>query len=354
MPPLETPAHPIARLRESRGWSQAELARRAGVPRTSVSAIEGHRLTPSVTTALVLARALECSVEELFSSGASATPLNQPQWAWNPRSEPCRYWEAEVLGRKLLYPVEGPCFNLSPHDGVWQDGIGRDVQTSMADTTLVIACCDPAIGLLAAEYARVSGFRMLVFPRGGAAAMGLLKRGLVHIAGMHRSTIDQPDRNADSVRSQLGNGYSLLRSADWQEGVALATDDRSRSLQSIARVKRRWALREPGSGARECLDSLMGGKEARGRLVPGHMAVAEAVRAGWAEAGVCVRLAAEEAGLNFIPVQTEALDFCFSTDLTREPRVQALIRLLRSRAHRRLLSELPGYDARGTGELVRL
>jgi len=237
---------------------------------------------------------------------------------------------------------------------MWQDAIGRDTQTSVVHTTLVIACCDPAIGLLASEYARVSGFRMLVFPRGGAAAMDLLKRGLVHLAGMHRSTTDQPDRNADSVRSHLGSGYSLLRSADWQEGVALATDDRTRSLRSVARGERRWALREPGSGARECLDSLLGGRVAPGRLVPGHVAVAEAVRAGWAEAGVCVRLAADEAGLNFIPVQTEALDFCFSTALTHEPRMQALIRLLRSRSHRRLLSELPGYDARETGALVRV
>lgn len=354
MPSLESPTHPIARLRELRGWSQAELARRAEVPRTSVSAIEGHRLTPSVTAALALARVLECSVEELFSSRENSVTADRPQWAWEPCSEPCRYWEAEVLGRTLLYPVAGPCFNLSPHDGVWHDAIGHEVQASGADTTLVIACCDPAIGLLAAEYARVSGFRMLVFPRSGAAAMDLLKRGLVHLAGVHRSTADQPERNADSVRSHFRGGYSLLRAADWQEGVALATDDRTRSLRSLARGERRWALREPGSGARECLDSLMGGKAVPGRLVPGHAAVAEAVRAGWAEAGVCVRLAAEEAGLNFIPVQTEALDLCFSTALTHEPRVQALIRLLRSRSHRRLVSELPGYDARETGELVRV
>jgi hypothetical protein len=32
----------------------------------------------------------------------------------------------------------------------------------------------------------------------------------------------------------------------------------------------------------------------------------------------------------------------------------SLIRLLRSRAHRRMVSELPGYDAHETGELPRL
>jgi molybdate-binding protein len=82
--------------------------------------------------------------------------------------------------------------------------------------------------------------------------------------------------------------------------------------------------------------------------------VAEAVRSGWAGAGVCVRFSAEEAGLNFLPVRTESLDFCFSTQLQHDPRIQALIRLLRSRGYRRLVSELPGYNARDTGEMLAL
>ena len=354
MAKMKSSLHPVARRRELQGWSQAELALRAKVPRTSVSAIEGERLTPSVTAALALARTLECSVEELFSGPRSVTASEGPQWAWEPRSEPCRYWEADVGGRNVLYPIEGLSLTSVAHDGVWQDGIARDRASSLAEKSLVLACCDPAIGLLASEYARASGFRLLVFPRGGAAAMDLLKRGLVHLAGLHRSTSEQPDRNADSVRAQLGSGFCLLHAAQWQEGVALAAGDRTRSLQSVTRAEKRWALREPGSGARECLDALLGNRPAAGRLVASHTAVAEAVRAGWADAGVCVQLAADEAGLNFIPIQTEALDFCLPASLTRDPRVQALIRLLRSRAHRRLVSELPGYDARETGELVKL
>ena len=343
--------HPVAQRRVARGWSQIELARHAGMPRSSVSAIESKQLTPSVTAALAVARALECSVEELFGGGSGASS-GAPAWAWPPRTEPCRYWEAEVGGSRWLYPVEDGALDVVPHDGVWQGGVGRDSGSPVAETTLVVACCDPAIGLLAAAYARASGFRLIAFPQGGAAALDLLRRGLVHVAGLHRSTVEQPGRNAEAVRAQLGDGFCLLRAAQWEEGVALAAGDRTRSLQSIARGGRRWALREPGAGARECLDALLGGKPAGGRIARSHAAVAEAVRAGWADAGVCVRLAAEEAGLSFLPVQTEALDFCFAVSLKHDPRMQALMRLLRSRSHRRLVSELPGYDARETGELV--
>ena len=65
-----------------------------------------------------------------------------------------------------------------------------------------------------------------------------------------------------------------------------------------------------------------------------------------------MRLCADAAGLNFLPVRTETLDLCFPAGMQRDPRVQALIRLLRTRTYRRLVSELPGYDARYTGEMA--
>lgn len=347
-------SHPVAVRRAACGWSQVELARRAGIPRSSVSAIESERLTPSVTAALAVARALECSVEELFGGGTSAPSASGPQWAWQPRSGPCRYWEAEVGGRRWLYPVESLALNATTHDGVWREGVEHKLEADVAEQTLVLACCDPAAGLLAAEYARASGFRLLVFPRGGTAALELLKRGLIHAAGLHRSTNDRPDLNVETVRTQLGVGYRLVRAARWQEGIALPPENRTRSADALLRHSHRWALREPGSAARECLDEWSGNRRLPGHVVEAHAAVAQAVRAGWATAGVCVKFAAEEADLNFLPLRTETLDLCFPDSQMHDPRIQALIRLLRSRAHRRLISELPGYDARETGELVKL
>jgi molybdate-binding protein/DNA-binding XRE family transcriptional regulator len=343
----------VARRRAANGWSQAELARRAGVPRTTVSAIEGERLTPSVTTALSLAQVMECSVEELFGARIGNPAIGDSEWAWPAPTEPCRYWEAEVGGRRWIYPVEGLSLNDTPHDGIWQGGAGRDSGAAVAKETLVLACCDPAAGLLASEYARDSGFRILVIERGGGAALELLKQGLVHLAGLHRSTPDRPGRNVETVREKLGSGYRLLRAAKWQEGLALPVGDRSNTPTAVVRQCRRWALREQGSAARECLDELLGGQPASGKPVHGHSAVAEAIRSGWAGAGVCVQLTAEDAGLHFIPVRTEMLDICYSDSLAHDPRMLALIRLFRSRSHRRLISELPGYDASETGEIVR-
>jgi putative molybdopterin biosynthesis protein len=343
---------PVARRRAALGWSQSELARRAGVPRTTVSAIEGERLMPSVAAALALARALECSVEELFGARTGHSTIGGSEWAWPAPMDPCRYWGAEINGRRRLYPVEGLSLNGFPHDGIWQGGVERDSGASMAEKTLVLACCDPAAGLLASEYARESGFRLLVIERGGGAALELLKRGRVHLAGLHRSTPDRPERNVETVRESLGSGYRLLRAAKWQEGLALPVENHSPTPAAIVRQCRRWALREQGSAARECLDELLGGQPASGKPVHGHSAVAEAVRAGWAGAGVCVQLTAEDAGLHFISLRTEILDLCYSSAMAHDPRMLALIRLLRSKSHRRLIGELPGYDASETGEIL--
>lgn len=348
---ITTEAQAVLARRRARQWTQAELARRAGISRAAVSAIEGERLTPSVTAALALAAVLECSVEELFGGG---TGLGQRgwEWAWAPRAEPCRYWEAEVNRRRLLYPVEAVSLNPVGHDGLWDGGVCRGTGESPAEMTLTMACCDPAAGLLAAEYARAAGFRLLVFPRSGSAALELVRKRLVHVAGLHRSTAEHPERNVETVRSQLGDGYQLLRLAQWEEGVALPAEDHTRSPERLARASRHWAARESGSAARECLDELLGGRRFAGRQVDGHAAVAEAVHAGWAEAGICVKLCAVEAGLNFLPVRTETLDLCFPTGLQHDARIQALIRLLRTRTYRRLVSELPGYDGRHTGEMA--
>lgn len=351
--PKTSMANTVLTHRLTRQWSQAELATRAGISRTAVSAIEGERLSPSVATALALAAVLECSVEELFGHTRPQT-VSVPEWAWPPRSDISRYWEAMVSSQRRLYPVEAAALNPTPHDGVCCDGVLRESGTNSGKCTLVMASCDPTAGFLVTQYARESGFRLLVFPRGGGTALELLSQRLVHVAGLHRSTTEHPDLNAEMVRLRLGEHYRLLRAAEWEEGVALPRSDRTLLPESVARRSPRWAAREAGTAARECLDELLGSRSFSGREVNGHASVAEAVRSGWADAGICVRFSAEEAGLNFLPVRMEMLDLCFHASLQNDPRIQALIRLLRSRSHRRFVSELPGYNARQTGELLNV
>jgi len=346
------PPNRVRIRREQQGWSQAELATRAGISRAAVSAIEIRRLIPSVAAALSLAAALGCRVEDLFSAAHAGDET--AAWAWPPVPESCRYWHARVGGRVLLYPVERMAAGVVAHDGVLRNGRLTASSNTAPDSTLVIASCDPAAGLLAAEYARVSGFRLLVLQRSSRKALILLRDRLVDLAGVHLAAENNNGRNIAVARSILGAGYSLMTAATWHEGLAVLPAVATTSIRSLLRGRYRWVGREPGSGARQCQDELLEHRPLPRHTATDHRGVAEAIRCGWADVGVCVRLACEEAGLQFIKIREEAYDLCYRTEQESDPRFRALFAVFRSADFQRKLSELPGYDCRNAGESLRI
>jgi putative transcriptional regulator len=54
-------------LRAERGWTQAELAERAGVTRQTINAIETEKYEASLGLAFVLAKIFDQRIEELFT-----------------------------------------------------------------------------------------------------------------------------------------------------------------------------------------------------------------------------------------------------------------------------------------------
>ncbi|KAF0216526.1 MAG: molybdate metabolism transcriptional [Geobacteraceae bacterium] len=337
----------IRQFREERGWSQQELSERAGLSRAGVSAIEMGKLVPSTVAALALAKVFGCKVEELFHLGGH----DEIHWAWSPAKEPCRYWRAVIGGKLLLFPVEASPLGMLPHDGVYRDGRLFDNPFADPFRTLVMASCDPAVGLLAAEYARITPFRMLVLSRSSRQSLQLLRDGLVHVAGLHLAESSNPAANARVAKEILKAPFRLLRMANWQEGLTLAPGLGLDTVNKVLKSNVRWIGREPGSGARQVLDELLQGVAAPTLVARDHRGVVEAVRAGWAGAGVSVRLVSEEAGLDFISVREEAYDLCVPASHADDPRVRALVEVVRSTSLRNMLRELPGYDVSATGEL---
>lgn len=332
---LASPApNRLAELRRRRGWSQAELARRVGVSRAGIGAIETGAAVPSVATALRLAAVLGSTVEELFGEPA-------PRWVGGPASEGERVW---VVGTRLL-PTEPTAAGELPHDGVVSGGALARRGERERRPTLVVAGCDPAVGLLGQALAR-RDVRLIPLQRASRAALEALAAGTVDAAGVHLA-----GGNEAAVREALGNGYLLVRVARWREGVVVA-GARPRTLGPLVRGRTAWAAREPGSGARLVLERLFRqeGREPRfRRIARDHRAVAELVRGGWARAGVCVELVAAESGLGFVPAETEAYDLVLPEGRIDEPAIRALLEALRDRSFRALVGDLPGYDTSEMG-----
>ena len=53
-------------LRAERRWTQADLAKRLGVSRNSVNAIENGKYDPSLPLAFKIARLFERTIEDIF------------------------------------------------------------------------------------------------------------------------------------------------------------------------------------------------------------------------------------------------------------------------------------------------
>jgi molybdate-binding protein/transcriptional regulator with XRE-family HTH domain len=343
---------PLAQLRHLRGWSQADLAACSGVSRTEISAVETGRLVPSVGVALKLASAVGESVEHLFG----ASPVNaRPEWAWPRVGGDARVWHASLQGRLLAYPVEPTAAGTIPHDGRAE---GQRVQALDDATppgrTLVVAGCDPLAGLLARGLAAAHGIRVLPLLRSSAQALELLRRGLVHAAGLHLTDSAGRSANDEVVHDTLGPGYRLIHQLRWDAGIAILPQRRERTARALLRADVRWVNREEGSAARTSFDALLASRrrpDGYEHIVRDHRAVAATVASGWAEAGMCVKPAAAEAHLGFISLQREAYELCVAEAQLADPRVRALVTVLQSSAYRQSLSDVPGCSSRETGDL---
>jgi molybdate-binding protein/transcriptional regulator with XRE-family HTH domain len=339
--------------REQAGWSQRDLADRAGLSRAEVSAIETGRLVPSAGVALALAGVFGCAVEDLFRLGDDSA--GEASGA----SGPARYWLANLGGRVRRIAAEPTHVGVLPHDGSGVgSGTGRGGRRGSGPPpdprrTLVVAGCDPAVGLLSGFVSSTADVRVIPLVRSSRQSLELLRDGGAHVAGVHLG--DDSVDNATVVRDALGAGYRRIHVARWTEGLALSPGLGHASVGAAVGARLRWVGREDGSGARRCLDMILEGRMPRPdgyeRTASDHRGVVETIRTGWAQAGVCVEFTAREGGLDFLPVRYEDYDFFYPEDLHADPRVTAVLDVLRSSGFAHALSALPGYSTARTGEL---
>jgi transcriptional regulator with XRE-family HTH domain len=71
------PANALGPLASRRGWTDGQLARRAGIERAHVNAVKNGRVRPTVATALALARALGVPVAVAFPRAAGGGGTGQ-------------------------------------------------------------------------------------------------------------------------------------------------------------------------------------------------------------------------------------------------------------------------------------
>jgi putative molybdopterin biosynthesis protein len=159
---METVSH-LKAIRERRGIAASELARRAGVSRQTIYAMEAGSYVPNTTVALLLARVLEVTVEELFEIGFGH-PVDAPIEAqllesgdWAVEGQPLRL--CRVGKRVVAAPAAIGSMWMPAADAVVVGYIPGGVFAEAAadppeeDKRFIVAGCDRGISVARQELA---------------------------------------------------------------------------------------------------------------------------------------------------------------------------------------------------------
>lgn len=370
-------------LRTAKGLSQGDLARMAGITRQAIYAIEANQYLPTTAVALRLAGSLGCKVEDLFSLISTGEIIEGDLIGSLPPVPRTRVKVAHVGKRMVVRAVSelGGVLNFSiPADGLLvgsvlsrksQKGLNR-VQVELlrdrrlVEEEIVVAGCDPAIFLVGEYLRRRQGKASVVgWTMGSTAALDAVRRGEVHMAGIHVQDAKSGEWNLPYLRRHLkAQDFTVVTFAGWEQGLVVKHGNPKgiREVGDLARKGVQIVNREEGAGARFLLDQRLvaaGVKphQVKGydRLAGSHLEVARWVADGLADVGLGVRSASRLLNLDFIPLQEERYDLAIPTDhLTDHPVLSMFLDTIVSRPFRTEIEALGGYDMRETGKVRSL
>jgi putative molybdopterin biosynthesis protein len=363
----------LGKLRLQRRISAIQLASVVGISRQTVYAMEAGTYVPNTAVALRLARALDSSVEDLFTllDQNSQNKARHDSALLLPGSDtlaPGQGVQLCQVDKRLVASAPSPVPWFFPlADAVVTDKPPRQGKTGIQifhsdcvfSGRILVAGCDPAISVLS-RYALSAGVELVLAHRNSTQALALLKQGCIHVAGTHLSHDPSGESNLLEINRLFPkNSVAVITFAVWEQGIITARNNPKiiRGIEDFARKDVVIVNREPGAGARTLLDSSL--KKLRmetskvrgyGKFASGHLSAAWQVQSGVADCCLSTRAAARALGLHFIPLLSERYDLVIRRPHLDLPRIQNLLDTLSRSDFRRELEGLGGYDTKVTGQ----
>lgn len=326
--------------RERAALSQADLAERAGISRQMVSAIEAGRNVPAVDAALRIADALGRSVEELFGVAPPA-PVSV-------LGASLRDGEPLLVGRVGERLAVAPMASLiagdtalAAPDAVMEAGAVR-MLPGATDDGLVVAGCDPVLGLCGTLLAR-GGRRIVPVESTSAEAAAALSSGRVHAAIIHGP--------GDRTRA-VPEGVRCIHVARWRVGIGAAGRRADGLLEQALSGALDLIQRKETAASQHAFERAAARAGVpvppAGRRAASHIDAAR--RAAIAEcAAITFEPAAHQHGLGFAPLETHVVELWVDRRWVDHPGARALCDLLASGAFRQRVAMVGGYDVTGSG-----
>ena len=324
-------------LRLERGLTQVQLAELAGVSRQLVGAVEADRHLPRVDAAVRLAAALSTTVEELL-----APEMREVVGVLEDPAEGALVRIGRVGDRLVCIPAAGSGEGWATADAQVHGGAVHlfDVERQ----AVIVAGCDPIIGLASRLLEATSGPRVVPVATSSTAAAEVLAAGRSHAVTVH---------GADGRVSDPPVPVRRWHIARWQVGLAAPADLPTGWVAEALAGRLPVVQREAGAGSQAAFERARNSGDAADRTVEGPRVSGHA-EAAWRAAtdrmvAVTMEPAALANGLAFHPLEEHLSQLWVSPDHADNALLHAFMdEVTGERVHRRLAA-IGGYDLTDTG-----
>ena len=290
--------------------------------------------------------------------------LGQPLLLWE-KGRPARL---SPFGDKLLWSERQAQARLAPQIEALRAELERTFAVAFDDEAHVLtfhASHDDALTALrqhAAALPAAPRLHLDIRFMGSVDAIQALNEGRCIMAGFHTPRGAPVGSLAERTYKPLlqPGQHKLIGFATRQQGLMVRPGN-PRGIQGLADLNKagvRFVNRALGTGTRVLLDELLAAEDLAAADVrgyhdvePSHAAVAQAVAAGGADAGLGIEAAARARGLDFVPLINEDYHLVCLKDALDEAPVAALRALLASAGWAHELNALPGYQTSHAGEV---
>ena len=194
---------------------------------------------------------------------------------------------------------------------------------------------------------------------GSMGGIMAVKRGEAHMGGIHLLDEASGTYNIPYLRKYFPQGgVVLVECVQRTQGLMVPKGNPLGIKEFKDIVGKRYVNRQKGSGTRILCDFLARQQGLDTSLIPGyereeytHTAVAAAIAAGTADAGLGILSAARIYDLDFVPICEEQYDLLVAENAFELPMVQRLLAVLRGEEFARRLAQMGGYTLLHPGEV---
>ncbi|HEC74027.1 MAG TPA: LysR family transcriptional regulator [Methylophaga aminisulfidivorans] len=271
-----------------------------------------------------------------------------------------------IVGEKLMHAKRHLNASFSPELDNFSTELKREFEAILdhipRDSFKIYTSHGLAVGALRELINQQSNFKLDLHYHGSLESLKALKAGDCHIAGFHLPIGD--------LRKHLMGGYLKILNEDQHQliyvvrrnqGLMMPTGNPKgiKGLHSLLEDDIQFINRQTGSGTRTLLDELLLESAISSDEIKGfqheeftHMAVAAMVASGAADVGFGIAPIADKFNLEFLPLVWEHYCLAVPRILVEDPRVKAIIQLLKSNTFHQQVEDFKGYDTDRSGELV--